>query len=78
MMEARKMKVGVIMGGVSSEKEVSIMTGEEMRVSNETEKKKKDKKKRESELENMIFQMMEKSLKKALDVALDDILKEWK
>jgi D-alanine-D-alanine ligase len=29
-MEARKMRVGVIMGGVSSEKQVSIMTGEEM------------------------------------------------
>lgn len=29
-MEARKMKVGVIMGGVSSEKQVSIMTGQEM------------------------------------------------
>ena len=29
-MEARKMRVGVIMGGVSSEKEVSLMTGEEM------------------------------------------------
>lgn len=31
-MEARKMRVGVIMGGVSSEKQVSIMTGEEMMV----------------------------------------------
>jgi len=29
-MEVKKMKVGVIMGGVSSEKQVSIMTGEEM------------------------------------------------
>ena len=30
IMGARKMRVGVIMGGVSSEKQVSIMTGEEM------------------------------------------------
>lgn len=30
MMGARKMRVGVIMGGISSEKQVSIMTGEEM------------------------------------------------
>lgn len=29
-MGARKMRVGVIMGGISSEKQVSIMTGEEM------------------------------------------------
>ena len=29
-MEVRKMRVGVIMGGVSSEKQVSIMTGEEI------------------------------------------------